>query len=134
MREVRGRTHEKFNERNSAMVKLTDAEKDEFRRRITDHQNLVVLKNIGDLLFIGLNLLKGLRQISIDIGGVLQLDQHAGAALDQAPVTVHIVTSQATGVLAVPVGAGLDGRPQSPLAGGRDPAGQRPRQGLFPPR
>jgi hypothetical protein len=32
-------------------------------------------------------------------------DQHAGAALDQAPVTVHIVTSQATGVLAVPVGA-----------------------------
>jgi hypothetical protein len=32
-------------------------------------------------------------------------DQHAGAGLDQAPVTVHIVTSQATGVLAVPVGA-----------------------------
>jgi hypothetical protein len=32
-------------------------------------------------------------------------DQKAGPGLDQAPVTVHIVTSQATGVLAVPVGA-----------------------------
>jgi hypothetical protein len=32
-------------------------------------------------------------------------DQSAGAGLDQAPVTVHIVTNQATGALAVPVGA-----------------------------
>ncbi|HET7489429.1 MAG TPA: hypothetical protein VFJ85_15990 [Acidimicrobiales bacterium] len=32
-------------------------------------------------------------------------DQAAGAGLDQAPVTVHVVTSAATGVLAVPVGA-----------------------------
>jgi hypothetical protein len=32
-------------------------------------------------------------------------DQSAGAGLDRAPVTVHIVTNQASGVLAVPVGA-----------------------------
>jgi hypothetical protein len=32
-------------------------------------------------------------------------DQTVGAGLDQAPVTVHLVTNQATGVLAVPVGA-----------------------------
>jgi hypothetical protein len=32
-------------------------------------------------------------------------DQSVGAALDSAPVTVYFVTSQATGVLAVPVGA-----------------------------
>jgi peptidoglycan hydrolase-like protein with peptidoglycan-binding domain len=32
-------------------------------------------------------------------------DQSAGKGLDQAPVTVHIVTTQASGVLAVPVGA-----------------------------
>jgi hypothetical protein len=32
-------------------------------------------------------------------------DQHAGAGLDEAPVTVHITTSEAKGVLAVPVGA-----------------------------
>jgi hypothetical protein len=32
-------------------------------------------------------------------------DQGAGAGLDQAPVTVHIVTTQASGALAVPVGA-----------------------------
>ncbi|MBV9040449.1 MAG: peptidoglycan-binding protein, partial [Acidimicrobiia bacterium] len=32
-------------------------------------------------------------------------DQHAGAGLDQAPVTVHITTNEAKAVLAVPVGA-----------------------------
>jgi len=32
-------------------------------------------------------------------------DQSVGAGLDSAPVTVHFTTSQATGVLAVPVGA-----------------------------
>jgi hypothetical protein len=32
-------------------------------------------------------------------------DQGAAGSLDQSPVTVHIVTSQASGVLAVPVGA-----------------------------
>ena len=32
-------------------------------------------------------------------------DQTVGAGLDQAPVTVHLVTNQASGVLAVPVGA-----------------------------
>ncbi len=50
---------------------------------ITDHQNLVVVENIRNLLLVGLDLVECLDQISMHIRWVLQLQQHQRQAVDE---------------------------------------------------
>jgi hypothetical protein len=63
-------------------------------------------KTPGTITSVGTVATSGGQGQSPTIPVVVSLDdQAAGTGLDQAPVTVHLVTQQATGVLAVPVGA-----------------------------
>ena len=50
---------------------------------IGNHQDLVVVEQIGNLLLVGLNLIEGLPQVGVHIGGVLQLQQHQRQAVDE---------------------------------------------------
>ena len=50
---------------------------------VGDHQHLVVLEGVGDLFLVGLDLVKGLPDVGVRVGRVLQLDQHQRQAVDE---------------------------------------------------
>ena len=50
---------------------------------IGNHQHLVELEQVGDLLFVGLNLVVSLPDAGLLVGRVLQLQQHQRQAVDE---------------------------------------------------
>jgi hypothetical protein len=53
------------------------------RQAIGDHQRLVADEEVGDFVLVGLQLVVGLPDVGVDIGGVLQLDHRDRQAVDE---------------------------------------------------
>ena len=53
------------------------------RQTVGDHQRLVADEEVGDFVLVGLQLVVGLPDVGVDIGGVLQLDHRDRQAVDE---------------------------------------------------
>jgi hypothetical protein len=53
------------------------------RAAVRDHQQLVVLEQVGQLRLVGLDLVVNLPDVGVEVGRVLQLDQHQRQAVDE---------------------------------------------------
>ena len=50
---------------------------------VRDHQQFVVLKDVGNLFFVGLYLVVGFPDICVLVGGIFQFEQHQRQAIDE---------------------------------------------------